>query len=63
VQQAVAPDSARLQGGHRVNAVIIGCLVVLLAVVARRLASSRAENSQLLTQIAALKRRLARRDL
>ncbi|HEX9207636.1 MAG TPA: hypothetical protein VF851_05325 [Steroidobacteraceae bacterium] len=45
------------------NTVIIGCLVVVVAVVGRRLASSRAENSQLLTQIAALKRRLARRDL
>ncbi len=45
------------------NAVIIGCLVVAVAFVARRLAASRAENAQLLIQIAALKRRLARRDL
>jgi hypothetical protein len=44
------------------NAVIIGCLLVVLALVGRRLAASRAENAQLLIQIAALKRRLARRD-
>ena len=45
------------------NAVIIGCLVVVVAVVARRLAASRAENAQLLIQVAALKRRLARRGI
>jgi len=44
------------------SALIIGCLVATVAFVARRLATSRAENAQLLTHIAALKRQLARRD-
>jgi len=44
------------------NALIIGCLIGAVLFVARRLAASRAENAQLLTSIAALKRQLARRD-
>jgi hypothetical protein len=44
------------------TALIVGCLVGTVLFVARRLAASRAENAQLLTSIAALKRQLARRD-
>lgn len=44
------------------NALIIGCLVVTVLYIGRRLAVSRAENAQLLIHVAALKRQLARRD-
>jgi hypothetical protein len=44
------------------SAIIIGCLVVTVLYIGRRLAVSRAENAQLMIHVAALKRQLARRD-
>jgi hypothetical protein len=43
------------------NVVIIGCLSATVIVVWRRLLTSRAENAQLRTHVAALKRQLSRR--
>ena len=43
--------------------VFFGCLVVVVLFVGSRWLGSRAENSQLKSQIAQLKRRLAKRDL
>ena len=41
---------------------IIVLLVATVFIIGRRLATSKAENAQLLTHIAALKRQLAKRD-
>jgi hypothetical protein len=44
------------------NTVIVGCLLATLVFVGHRWLTSRAENVQLRTHIAALKRQLERRD-
>ncbi len=43
--------------------VFFGCLIVVVLFVGSRWLGSRAENSQLKSQIAQLKRRLSKRDL